>query len=75
MNVRERAVNCANMWHRFDTVGFPIRSAGGAAAEQVEEEFCRAEPKIRFGMASGGEFMHTFTNREARQAGLPKNWQ
>lgn len=30
---------------------------------------------VRFGMASGGEFSHTFSASEAKRAGLPKGWQ
>ena len=30
---------------------------------------------VRFGMASGGKFTHTFSKGEAKAARLPKGWQ
>lgn len=38
-------------------------------------DFSASDLTIRLGMASGGEFTHSFSHREAKSAGMPKAFQ
>ncbi len=55
-----------------DEATFAAYEESGYDDETVDYD--AAALSVRIGMASGGEFTHTFSAREARAVGLPKNF-